>query len=99
MPAALSAATVSLVNTFISISRSGLKAFAGKRDAASALCACQRVVERGARAHRGIGLLDVGHVVAADVHRLALHVRQLADDRLLARRERGGERLEVRLQL
>ena len=38
-------------------------------------------VERGARAHRRGGLLGVRVVVAADVHRRALHGVELADDR------------------
>ena len=53
-------------------------------DLRSALRPRQHRIERRAGSHRRAGLLDVGHVVAADVHRLALHVGQLADDGLLA---------------
>ena len=58
----------------------------------------QRRVERRARTHDRRHLRAIRQVVAADVHRLALHRIQLGDDLLLVLGERLGQRREARGQ-
>jgi X-X-X-Leu-X-X-Gly heptad repeat protein len=78
----------------------GRRALAGGTSTASGGArALQDGVERGARTHHRLALLGVGLVVAADVHRLALHLGELGDDLLLVLGQGLGERGELARQL
>src|SRR5262245_38949937 len=66
---------------------------------AGALCnPVHDLVQRRAWPHRGRGELRVGVVVAADLHGLALHSRELAEDPLLVGFERFRDVAELRLE-